>query len=163
MPASIAEALQARPEAGALPIAYREEIFHPAFPDPLIARGTFDLGRDGALIRHQAIPTIETTEIRERFITIRREAEGFENVVPIPPSLDPLLAVLRAVITPEGGAVLSAEDAELLAGDEGWTLALVTQGGASGRVTLSGCGAVLASVGFEPAEGERRKIILLSR
>lgn len=121
-------------------------------PDPLIASGWFGTGRGGTLIRHQLTPKEEETEIGTRFLTQRRG--DWENMLPIPDRMQPMLSALRGIVLGDPSA-LDAYDRTLTNGETGWTLHL------KGAIdlSLSGCGDTLTAIDLTPSSGERRRIV----
>lgn len=154
-PASVEETLQARPDPSDLPLVYREDIYHPAMTDPLVTRGTFDLGRGDTLIRRQTAPRVEETEIGSHFITIRRQ--DYENNVLIPDQIAPLLTLLRDVVL--GREIDTASySMRLQKNDAGWVTTL-SPARDTGELSLSGCGNVLHQMTLGSVGGERRIIV----
>jgi hypothetical protein len=150
-----------RPGEPGEPLYYREEIYHPALTEPLIARGHFELRRDGSLVRHQSEPEVETVRIGEDFVFIRRESEGGEsNILPIPSDLEFLFTSLRAIIGQAGPEVLSSYSLQLETGVFGWRLALSPGGRESSadRLVVEGCGDRVYAVDLEFQDGNRRRI-----
>lgn len=156
-------ALNARPAASGASIGYQEEIFHPSQVAPVVARGWFEFGDDGALIRHQTEPQVETVEIGEHFIHQRRESDGASNSVRISSELAPLLGLLRMVIARDEDVVEMSNDhvLDLEPGDNGWTLTLATDRSddTSSRLVLGGCGDVLRSVELQLPDNSRRRYV----
>lgn len=159
MPKSVEMALKARPAATDLPLHYREEIRHPALPDPVTAEGSFDLGSGDTLIRRQTSPTVETTEIGTHTIKLIRAEDGYENTVLVPDRLEPFLAIMRAIVEGEG-RIDPRFDARLMTDERGWVLSLTAP--SSEPVLLHGCGPVLDRVTMRLENAEERRIIFVS-
>jgi hypothetical protein len=136
-----------------LPIPYREDTYHAALLTPVITSGTYDLSANGALLRHQVAPRKETTEIGERFITVRRD--GYENTVPIPSRIAPTLDILRSIIRGEAVSVDSFKPS-LTHSNAGWSVTLA-------EMTVQGCGDVLKRFVLTERHGERREIVFTTR
>ena len=144
------------------PFHYREEIYHPAIADPVIARGWFELSDDGSLIRHQTAPKSEISKIGRRFISLRREVDDYENnIVPIPSELAPLLTALRGIILGDNTVVRDGYSFHIDSGDTGWSLALTPHPPTDGaeQLIMSGCGDVLSAIEIRLRNNERRRII----
>lgn len=140
---------------------YREEIFHPALNDPVVARGRFEIGRDGSLIRHQTEPEVETVRIGEDFIFLRRASEGGgSNIIPIPTELSFLFASLRAIVGHTSSDVLQSYDHQLETDLSGWNLTLSPGGGehSGDRLVVEGCGDQMQVVELRFQGGDRRRI-----
>ncbi len=149
-PESVAEALAARSGgAEAREVAYREEIRHPALPEPVHARGILRRLSDGRLMRRQTVPEPETLMIGESVITRLRPGATGSEILPIPEDLAPMIAVLRSALAGDALALGRDTSATLEAGQEGWRLALRPDGGGA-SLTLLGCGTRL--LGFETAD-----------
>jgi len=128
----------------------------------VITRGWFELGDDGALVRHQTAPRSEISKIGNRFISLRREVDGYENnIVPIPSNLAPLLKALRGIILRDGTDATAGYVPRMEIGDAGWTLALSPQQSDHGaqQLVLNGCGDVLSAIEIRLANSERRRIV----
>lgn len=159
MPGSAAEALEARPETDGEQVPYREEIRHPALTVPVLAAGTFVIGRDGALIRMQEVPRRERSEIGDNFIAVSRPPEGEANLLPIPSEMAPMLATIRALVAgrpdelPEGLALSLGSDRG------GWHVDLQpADGGALANVVVTGCGDQLIAIRLDQMDGTSRLI-----
>jgi hypothetical protein len=132
-------------------VGYTEAIVHPALSAPEQTRGWFELSGDGRLIRHQTEPTAETVNIGEENLRISREADGFSNIVPIPSNMQPLFAVLRAIVArdPErAGRLPPGSELDVTNDNSGWTLeiGLAASDSVSRPLVVHGCGEALRSV-----------------
>lgn len=161
MPETIAAALEARAAAptGA-PIPYSEEIHHPALAEPELAAGSFTQTPDGALIRNQTSPQIETAQIGSDFITVMRPGETGTELLPIPDEIAPLLAALRAILAGSDTAWLRAADARLDPAETGWQLTVSpkSDAGPAPHLVLRGCGRRLEALEITEPNGARRLI-----
>ncbi|MEH6755426.1 MAG: hypothetical protein V7788_14830 [Alphaproteobacteria bacterium] len=153
--------MNARPGDPLEPQFYREEIFHPAIPEPMIARGWFEHSPDGSLKRHQTDPEIETTRIGEDFIFVRRGPESESNIYPIPARIAPLLDALRGTFGQTGTARLLALTPTLVTNASGWfvTFSPGDETEKNSRLVLGGCGDRLQSVELQLQNQERRRIV----
>lgn len=132
---------------------YREEIFHPGLPDALTTRGHLTTDGDGALIRVQSWPVKERTRIGQRFIRIE-DADGAENLLPIPDHLAPFIDVMRALTSGEAGALVMRYRPQLTARPEGWEVTLAKQGALGLRIL--GCGTLIHALEVDETGGARR-------
>lgn len=140
-------------------VAFAEQIWHPALTTPLTARGVFRLGQGGALIRDQQSPTLESARIGADFLTLTKAGEA--NLLPIPDDMAPMLAALRALVTGAPGTVERDFTISLAPAPDGWHLTFdPRRPGPLARLVATGCGAALARLDLDLADGTRRQIVL---
>ncbi|MDT8344641.1 MAG: hypothetical protein RQ752_09430 [Thermohalobaculum sp.] len=140
-------------------IPYREEVHHDALPAPETASGTMHVAPDGWLVKAQARPRVEISEVGEDVVSLRDAPETERNLLPIPPEARPVLEALRAVMS--GNLALLAERfAPALVSDTSlWRVRLaVHQTPDVLPVILIGCGAVLRGIEINEPGGIRRLI-----
>lgn len=162
-PASAAETLEGLRIDSAATIAYREEVHHPALAEPERARGLMWVTPDGGLIKEQAAPRREISEIGKDFVSVRELSEDAANLLPIPPEARRMLDALRAVMSGRVGSVAAEYAPELTEVRPLWRLRLAVHDDPEYLpVFLIGCGAELR--GMEIREpGAVRRLILFDR
>jgi hypothetical protein len=143
-------------------VDYREAVYHPALPRPELARGVLSITAAGRLLKDQRLPRREISEIGEAFISVRAAPEGPVNLLPIPAELRPMLDAMRLVIAGDAAATADAFALDLLPGEPGWRVRLVSRDprAPAMRIALVGCGTVLQAIEIEQARGVRRILTL---
>lgn len=143
---------------------YREEIYHPALPEPDEARGWFDKSDGDDLVLHQTEPSVETLTIGEDYIWLQREADSTAEILPIPSEMQPLLDMLRMIVagTPDLAKLSDAGfRSEIRNNEAGWRLTLTSNSpdDAARRMVMYGCGDVLRAVELQLPDGGRRRYV----
>ena len=114
---------------------------------------------DGRLVREQARPRPEISEIGEDFITIRRPPDAEPNLLPIPSEVRPMVDLLRLVLSGQAGMLATRFAPELVPGGPLWRVRLAEPGGAEKvSLFLLGCGAALRGIEILEGGGVRRVI-----
>lgn len=145
-------------------MAYREQVFHPALPQPEVARGTLWITAKGRLVKDQIIPQREISEIGDRFLSVREAPDGPTNLLPIPATARPMLDAIRLVVAGDAGALANEFTLDLQPGGPGWRIGLASKNAevSETQITLTGCGDGLQAIEIEQERGVRR-IFTLNR
>lgn len=142
-------------------VAYREEVRHPALAEPEVATGTVYVAADGALVRDQATPERQISEVGDSMLSTRPSPEAEPTLYPIPSDARPMLLALRRILTGDASAVASNFVTDLSFEAAGWTLTLRPRGGPSAStLVLRGCGSVMLSMDVPGLDGVVRSIAL---
>lgn len=135
-------------------VAYREEVRHPALVEPEVATGAMYVSQNGTLVREQATPERQISEVGDRMLSTRASPAAERTLYPIPGEARPMLLALRNMLAGDGAAVLADFTAELTARATGWTLSLRPRGAAEGPVLIfNGCGETLRALEITQGDG----------
>ncbi|MEL6476507.1 MAG: hypothetical protein AAFR17_04205 [Pseudomonadota bacterium] len=156
MPRTAEAALRAKPPFTQGWVRYREEVAHPSLPTPRIARGQMG-GAPGKLIRKQAQPVAEISEIGAQVITIT-DAEGQVDRLPIPEAMRPMITALEAMISGDSAKLMARFDIALAPDPVGWRVTMTPGGEAPVALTLLGCGLVVTGLDLPQAGGLTRRL-----
>jgi hypothetical protein len=137
---------------------------HPALAEPEIATGTVSVAENGDLVREQATPERQISEVGETMLSTRPAPDAEPTLYPIPDEARPLLLALRRMLAGEAEALAVEFETELAVGEEGWRLTLRPRAADAGAaIAFGGCGADLRTVEIAQADGIRRSIAFSPR
>ncbi len=139
------ELLLAKLEVSADEVAYREEVFHPALPEPQVTTGTMHIGPGGDLVRMQQWPEPETVSVGERFLTVTVPG-GDPNILPIPDDMAPFFLALRGILSGRPGSVSDSYTMMLQDAGPPWRVSLETGASDQMQTLLMGCGGQLRTI-----------------
>ncbi len=134
-------------------IVYREEIHHPALPEPEIATGTMRVDPDGSLVKAQEFPHGEVSAIGESFISVRRPPDAQPNLLPIPDDFVEAVEALKLLLSGEAARLAEIHSPELGTGPEGWQVLIALPGH---PMRVLGCGDTLVGIELREPGGVRR-------
>ncbi|MEM7744630.1 MAG: hypothetical protein AAF409_13065 [Pseudomonadota bacterium] len=137
--------LLANLEVSADEVAYREEVFHPALPEPQVTTGTMWMGPDGELVRMQLWPERETVNVGERFLTVTTPG-GEPNILPIPDDMAPFFMALRGILSGRPGTVSASYPMALQDSGPPWRISLNAGASDQMQTVLTGCGGQLHTI-----------------
>jgi hypothetical protein len=155
-PQSLQAILAAKPRTFQGITPYEEFILHPAFDKEVKNVGNFVLTSDNKLLRRQNTPQIEEMEIGLETIIIRRN--GSEVSQKIPNRMKPFFVLLRAAILDQ--PLLQQDNMQhwLQVTQTGWNAEIAFHAKGNGKITFSGCGTILKSIGLKLRNGQERMI-----
>jgi hypothetical protein len=124
-----------------------------------VATGTVFIAPDGALVRDQATPDRQISEVGETMLATRPAPDAAPTLYPIPKDARPMLLALRRLLAGDAAAVAAEFAVDLSAGDAGWQLTLRALDETSRpAVVFGGCGGDLRSMEILGRDGVRRRL-----
>ena len=136
-------------------VSYREEVFHPALPEPQGSNGTFRLDPDGSLIRAQEWPERETVSVGESFLSVTAP-DGGENILPIPDDLQPFFMALRGLLAGQPERLHQANTVRLTDAGPPWRLTIQPNSAEVSALDVIGCGGRILTLEVELPDHSRR-------
>lgn len=117
---------------------------------------------NGRLLKDQRQPNREISVIGDQFISVSETRDGSTNLLPIPAQLRPMLDALRLVVIGDIKAIADEFALDLLPGEPGWRIGLVSKGlkAPELQIALIGCGSALQAIEIDQARGVRRVMTL---
>lgn len=129
---------------------------HPAFDKEVKNAGSFIMTSENKLLRRQSMPQAEEMEIGLQTITIRRS--GKEITRTIPSRMKPFFALLQAAILERPLLPQDSLQHQLKITPTGWIAEISLREKDKGKITFSGCGTLLRSIGLKLRNGQERTI-----
>lgn len=136
--------------------SYEEFVLHPAFDKEVKNAGSFILTPENKLLRRQVTPQVEEMEIGSETIIIRRN--GREVTRRIPNQMKPFFALLQAAILDQPFLPQDNLQHSLQVTPAGWIVEIAHQTKDKGKITFSGCGTLLRSIGLKLRNSQVRTI-----
>lgn len=148
--------MSAKPQVFQGVIPYEEIVLHPAFGKEVKNAGSFVLTKDNKLLRRQISPQAEEMEIGSEKIIIRRH--GKQVTRKIPRRMKPFFALLQAAILGQPHSGQGSLQHKMHITPTGWRAEILFQPRDKSKITFSGCGTLLKSIGLKLSGGQERVI-----
>jgi hypothetical protein len=123
-----------------------------------VATGTVFIASDGALVRDQATPERQISEVGETMLATRPAPGAEPTLYPIPEDARPMLLALRRLLAGDADAVAAEFAVDLSAANSGWQLTLRARDETRPAVVFGGCGGDLRSMEVLGRDGVRRRL-----
>lgn len=140
-------------------VRYREEVFHPALPEPQRSTGIFRLDPDGSLIRAQEWPERETVSVGESLLSVATP-DGGENILPIPGDLKPFFQALRGLLAGQPERLHQINTVRLTDPGPPWRLTIQPNSAEASALEVIGCGGRILTLEVELLSDGRRVLTL---